>query len=40
VALRDKKMTREAVIKEISRRYQGFVNIFEKARASRGTEAA
>jgi len=40
VALRDKKMTREAVIKEISRRYQGFVNTFEKARASRGTEAA
>ena len=38
--LRDKKMTREAVVKEISRRYRSFVDIFEKARQSRGTEAA
>jgi 5-dehydro-2-deoxygluconokinase len=39
-ALRDKKMTREAVVKEISRRYRSFVDIFEKARRSRGTEVA
>ncbi len=40
VGLRDKKSTREAVVKEISRRYRSFVDIFEKARLSRGTEAA
>jgi myo-inositol catabolism protein IolC len=38
VAWRDKKITREAAVNEISRRYQGFVNIFEEARASRGME--
>ncbi len=38
--LRDKKTAREAVVKEISRRYRSFVDIFEKARQSRGTEAA
>jgi myo-inositol catabolism protein IolC len=32
VALRDKKITREAAVSEISRRYQEFVNIFEEAR--------
>jgi myo-inositol catabolism protein IolC len=40
VGLRDKKTSRDAVVKEISRRYQEFVNVFEKARRSRGTEAA
>jgi myo-inositol catabolism protein IolC len=40
VGLRDKKSTRGAVVKEISRRYRTFVDIFEKARQSRGTEAA
>jgi myo-inositol catabolism protein IolC len=40
VGLRDKKTTREAVVKEICRRYRTFVDIFEKARQSRGTEAA
>ncbi|HKD78237.1 MAG TPA: DUF2090 domain-containing protein [Candidatus Angelobacter sp.] len=39
-ALRDKKAAREAVVKEITRRYRSFVDIFEKARASRGIEAA
>lgn len=38
--LRDKKTTREAVVQEISRRYRSFVDIFEKARASKGSEAA
>jgi myo-inositol catabolism protein IolC len=32
--LRDKKITRDAAVKEISRRYQQFVNIFEEARSS------
>ena len=32
VAMRDKKITREAAVNEISRRYQEFVNIFEEAR--------
>jgi 5-dehydro-2-deoxygluconokinase len=40
VALRDKKATREATVQEISRRYRGFVDVFEKARRSRGREAA
>ena len=40
VGLRDKKTTREGVVKEISRRYRNFVDIFEKARQSRGTDAA
>ncbi len=31
---RDKKMTREAAVKEISRRYQEFVSIFEEAQIS------
>jgi myo-inositol catabolism protein IolC len=34
VAWRDKKLTREAAVEEISRRYQEFVNIFETARSS------
>lgn len=34
VDLRDKKITRDAALNEISRRYQDFVNIFEEARAS------
>ena len=34
VGLRDKKITRDAAVNEISRRYQEFVNIFEEARAS------
>ena len=38
--LRDKKASREAVVKEITSRYRGFVDVFEKARHSRGTEAA
>jgi myo-inositol catabolism protein IolC len=38
VEWRDKKITREAAMKEISSRYQEFVNIFEGARASRRTE--
>ena len=38
VAWRDKKVTREAAVNEISRRYQEFVSIFEGARASRRTE--
>jgi myo-inositol catabolism protein IolC len=40
VELRDKKTTREAVVNEISRRYRSFVDIFEKARAAKGREAA
>jgi len=40
VNLRDKKMTREAVVNEICLRYQRAVNIFENARQSRGTKAA
>lgn len=32
MALRDKKVTREAAVSQISRRYQEFVNMFEKAR--------
>jgi len=31
---RDKKITREAAVTEIARRYRGFVDVFEKARAS------
>jgi myo-inositol catabolism protein IolC len=38
VAWRDKKVTREAAVEEISRRYQEFVNIFETARTSRKKE--
>jgi 5-dehydro-2-deoxygluconokinase len=38
VQWRDKKITREAAVKEISRRYQGFVNVFEEARAAGGME--
>jgi 5-dehydro-2-deoxygluconokinase len=38
VEWRDKKITREAAVKEISSRYQEFVNIFEGARASRRPE--
>jgi myo-inositol catabolism protein IolC len=39
VALRDKKITREGAVSEISRRYQEFVNIFEEARdASKAEE--
>jgi myo-inositol catabolism protein IolC len=38
VAWRDKKVTRESAVEEISRRYQEFVNIFETARASRKKE--
>jgi myo-inositol catabolism protein IolC len=34
VAWRDKKVTRESAVEEISRRYQEFVSIFEAARAS------
>lgn len=34
VDLRDKKITRDAAVNEISRRYQEFVNVFEKARSS------
>jgi 5-dehydro-2-deoxygluconokinase len=40
VALRDKKAARESVVKEITRRYRGFVDVFEKARASSKREAA
>lgn len=40
IALRDKKAAREAVVKEITRRYRGFVDVFENARASRKKEAA
>jgi len=40
VALRDKKTTREAVVQEITRRYREFVDVFERARRSRATEAA
>ena len=40
VTLRDKKTTREAVVQEISRRYREFVDVFERARRSRATEAA
>jgi myo-inositol catabolism protein IolC len=39
-ALRDKKTTREATVNEITRRYRSFVDIFEKARAAKGREAA
>jgi 5-dehydro-2-deoxygluconokinase len=35
---RDKKITREAAVKEISRRYQEFVRVFEDARTSRRSE--
>jgi 5-dehydro-2-deoxygluconokinase len=38
VDLRDKKTTRAATVNEISRRYQEFVKIFEKARSSRKQE--
>src|SRR5215813_10858907 len=38
VAWRDKKIRREDAVKEISRRYQEFANIFEEAQASRGIE--
>jgi myo-inositol catabolism protein IolC len=38
VAWRDKKVTRESAVEEISRRYQEFVSIFEAARASRKKE--
>jgi myo-inositol catabolism protein IolC len=38
VSWRDKKITREAAVSEISRRYQEFVSIFEEARTSRRTE--
>jgi myo-inositol catabolism protein IolC len=38
VAWRDKKVTREAAVEEISRRYQEFVSIFEAARTSRTKE--
>jgi myo-inositol catabolism protein IolC len=34
VEWRDKKITRETAVTEIARRYQGFVDVFEKARAS------
>lgn len=33
--LRDKKITRDAAVREITRRYQQFVNIFEDARSSK-----
>jgi len=35
IDLRDKKITREAAVNEISRRYQDFVNVFEQAGTSR-----
>ena len=35
---RDKKISREDAVKEISRRYQEFATIFEEAQASRGIE--
>src|SRR5215472_5903551 len=35
---KDKKITREAAVKEISRRYQDFVRVFEDARTSRRSE--
>jgi myo-inositol catabolism protein IolC len=38
VEWRDKKITREAAVNEISRRYQEFVSIFEEARSSRREE--
>jgi 5-dehydro-2-deoxygluconokinase len=38
VAWRDKKITREAAVNEISRRYQEFINVFETARTARGVE--
>ncbi|HEX7286088.1 MAG TPA: DUF2090 domain-containing protein [Candidatus Angelobacter sp.] len=38
VSWRDKKITREAAVTEISRRYREFVNIFEEARDSRRME--
>jgi myo-inositol catabolism protein IolC len=34
VAWREKKITREAAVAEVARRYQGFVDVFDKARAS------
>jgi myo-inositol catabolism protein IolC len=34
VEWRDKKITREAAVAEVARRYRGFVDVFEKARAS------
>lgn len=38
VEWRDKKITRDDAVKEISRRYQEFVSIFEEARAAGRTE--
>jgi 5-dehydro-2-deoxygluconokinase len=38
VAWKDKKITREAAVKEISRRYGEFANIFARARTSQRTE--
>lgn len=38
VNLRDKKITREAAVNEISRRYREFVKVFENARTSRKTQ--
>jgi 5-dehydro-2-deoxygluconokinase len=38
VAWKDKKITREAAVKEISRRYREFANIFAGARTSQRTE--
>jgi myo-inositol catabolism protein IolC len=34
VEWRDKKITREAAVAEVARRYRGFVDVFEKSRAS------
>lgn len=36
VQLRDKKITRQDAVKEISRRYQEFVNVFEKSKTAEG----
>ena len=33
VAMRDKKISRNAAVAEVARRYQAFVDTFEKARA-------
>jgi len=38
VEWRDKKISREAAVNEISRRYKEFVNVFEGARASRSVD--
>ena len=38
VEWRDKHITREDAVNEISQRYQGFVSIFDEARASSGAE--